>query len=86
MRRRHGGDPTLIAASLDEGDAAVAEAYPDAYANAIEAYGRAVEAGGDTDVEANEGFTVTLSGATGGAQIAGATAALAIAGCLALAP
>ena len=46
-----GGDPTLIAASLDEGDAAVAEAYPAAYANAIEAYGRAVEAGGDTDVE-----------------------------------
>jgi lipopolysaccharide biosynthesis regulator YciM len=46
-----GGDPTLIATSVDEGDAAVAEGHPSAYANAIEAYGRAVEAGGDTDVD-----------------------------------
>jgi len=46
-----GGDPTLIAARVDEGDAAVAEGYPGAYANAIEAYGRAVEAGGDMDAE-----------------------------------
>ena len=46
-----GADSTLIAARVDEGDAAIAEGHPGAYANAIEAYGRAVEAGGDTDAE-----------------------------------
>jgi tetratricopeptide (TPR) repeat protein len=44
-----GGDPALIAAGIAEGDAARAEGHPAAYANAIEAYGRAIEAGADTD-------------------------------------
>jgi predicted Zn finger-like uncharacterized protein len=46
-----GSDPTLVATHVDEGDAAIAEGHTAAYANAIEAYGRAVEAGGDGDVD-----------------------------------
>jgi predicted Zn finger-like uncharacterized protein len=45
------GDPALIAASVADGDAAVFEAHPEAYASAIEAYGRAIESGGDRDPE-----------------------------------
>ncbi|MBT8467268.1 MAG: zinc-ribbon domain-containing protein [Deltaproteobacteria bacterium] len=45
------GDPALIAASVADGDAAVFEAHPQAYASAIEAYGRAIESGGDRDPE-----------------------------------
>jgi len=46
-----GGDPALIAAAAGEGDAGLAEGHPQAYANAIEAYGRAIEAGGARDPE-----------------------------------
>ena len=46
-----GSDPALIAAGITEGDAARAEGHPAAYANAIEAYGRAVEAGAEADPE-----------------------------------
>jgi tetratricopeptide (TPR) repeat protein len=41
----------LIAAGVTEGDAGLAEGYPQAYASAIEAYGRAIEAGADRDPE-----------------------------------
>ena len=44
-----GSDPALIAAGITEGDGSLAEGYPQAYASAIEAYGRSVEAGGDRD-------------------------------------
>jgi len=44
-----GSDPALIAAGISEGDAALAEGHPAAYASAIEAYRRAMEAGGDAD-------------------------------------
>ena len=46
-----GGDPTLIAASVADGDASLFEGHSGAYASAIEAYGRAVESGGDRDPE-----------------------------------
>jgi predicted Zn finger-like uncharacterized protein len=46
-----GGDPTLIAASVADGDASIFEGHSEAYASAIEAYGRAVESGGDRDPE-----------------------------------
>ena len=46
-----GSDPALIAAGVTEGDAGLAEGYPQAYASAIEAYGRAIEAGADRDPE-----------------------------------
>lgn len=46
-----GSDPALIAAGITEGDGSLAEGYPQAYASAIEAYGRSVAAGGDRDPE-----------------------------------
>lgn len=46
-----GSDPAVIAAGITEGDASLALGHPDAYENAIEAYGRAAEAGGDGDPE-----------------------------------
>ena len=46
-----GGDPALIAAGVTEGDAVLAEGYPQAYASAIEAYSRSIEAGADRDPE-----------------------------------
>ena len=46
-----GGDPTLVAAKVADGDASVFEAHPEAYASAIEAYGLAIESGGDRDPE-----------------------------------
>jgi predicted Zn finger-like uncharacterized protein len=46
-----GSDPALIAAGIAEGDGSLAEGHPHAYASAIEAYGRSVEAGGDRDPE-----------------------------------
>lgn len=46
-----GSDPALIAAGITEGDASLALATPEAYDQAIEAYRRAVEAGGDQDPE-----------------------------------
>ena len=46
-----GGDPSLVAANVADGDASVSESHPEAYANAIEAYGRAIESGGDRDAE-----------------------------------
>ncbi len=46
-----GGDPTLIAASVADGDASLFEGHSEAYASAIEAYGRAIESGGDRDPE-----------------------------------
>jgi tetratricopeptide (TPR) repeat protein len=46
-----GSDPALIAAGVAEGDAALAEGHPEAYTSAIEAYGRALAAGGDRDPE-----------------------------------
>jgi tetratricopeptide (TPR) repeat protein len=46
-----GSDPALIAAGVAEGDAALAEGHPEAYASAIEAYGHALAAGGDRDPE-----------------------------------
>ena len=45
------GDPALIAASVSDGDASVFEGHPAAYASGIEAYGRAIESGGDRDTE-----------------------------------
>ena len=44
-----GADPAEIAAAIDEGDAAIAEGYEAAYANASDAYGRAVQAGAGRD-------------------------------------
>jgi tetratricopeptide (TPR) repeat protein len=41
----------MMAAGVSEGDASLAEGYPEAYASAIEAYGRAVASGGDRDPE-----------------------------------
>ena len=46
-----GSDPALIAAGVAEGDAALAEGHPQAYASAIEAYARSIEAGGEHDPE-----------------------------------
>ncbi|MDH3653165.1 MAG: zinc-ribbon domain-containing protein [Myxococcales bacterium] len=46
-----GGDPALIAASVADGDASLFEGHPVAYASAIEAYGHAIESGGDRDLE-----------------------------------
>ena len=46
-----GSDPARIAAGFTEGDAGIAEGHPQAYASAIEAYGRSIEAGGDRDPE-----------------------------------
>lgn len=46
-----GSDPARIAAGVSEGDAALAEGHPQAYASAIEAYGHALAAGGDRDPE-----------------------------------
>jgi predicted Zn finger-like uncharacterized protein len=46
-----GSDPALIAAGVAEGDAAVAQGHPASYASAVDAYGRAVEAGGSDDPE-----------------------------------
>ena len=46
-----GSDPALIAAGVAEGDAALAEGHPQAYASAIEAYARSIEAGGERDPE-----------------------------------
>ena len=46
-----GSDPALIAAGITEGDGSLAEGYPEAYASAIEAYGRSMQAGGDRDPE-----------------------------------
>ncbi len=46
-----GSDPALIAAGATEGDDALAEGHPQAYASAIEAYGRSIAAGGDRDPE-----------------------------------
>lgn len=46
-----GSDPALIAAGVAEGDGSLAEGYPEAYASAIEAYGRSIEAGADRDPE-----------------------------------
>lgn len=46
-----GGDPAAIAASVEEGDASLAEGHPKAYATAIEAYGRAIEEGAANDPE-----------------------------------
>jgi tetratricopeptide (TPR) repeat protein len=46
-----GSDPAVIAAGVSEGDASLAEGHPEAYASAIEAYGRALAAGGDQDPE-----------------------------------
>jgi len=46
-----GSDPAVIAAGITEGDASLALGHIDAYENAIEAYGRAVETGGDGDPE-----------------------------------
>lgn len=46
-----GADPVQIAAAVEEGDAAVAEGYAVSYASAIDAYGRAVEAGASRDAE-----------------------------------
>jgi len=46
-----GSDPALIAAGVSEGDASLAEGHPGAYASAIEAYGRALAAGGDREPE-----------------------------------
>ncbi len=45
------GDPALIAASVSDGDASLFEGHPAAYASGIEAYGRAIESGGDRDTE-----------------------------------
>ena len=45
------GDPALIAASVSNGDASLSEGHPAAYASGIEAYGRAIESGGDRDTE-----------------------------------
>jgi Tfp pilus assembly protein PilF len=52
-----GSDPGLIAAGATEGDAGLAEGYPKAYAGAIEAYGRSIEAGGDRDPEILAGLS-----------------------------
>jgi len=69
-----GSDPALIAAGVTEGDAGLAEGYPQAYASAIEAYGRAIEAGADRDPEVlaslSRGYALAAqaqidSGATG---------------------
>ena len=46
-----GSDPARIAAGFTEGDAGIAEGHPQAYASAIEAYGRSIEAGGNRDPE-----------------------------------
>ncbi|RZV51567.1 MAG: hypothetical protein EX268_14255, partial [Deltaproteobacteria bacterium] len=46
-----GGDPSLVAANVADGDASMFEGHPEAYASAIEAYGRAIESGGDRDAE-----------------------------------
>ena len=46
-----GGDPSLVAANVADGDASIFEGHPEAYASAIEAYGRAIESGGDRDAE-----------------------------------
>jgi predicted Zn finger-like uncharacterized protein len=46
-----GSNPVLIAAGVTEGDAALAQGDPQAYASAIDAYGRSIEAGGDRDSE-----------------------------------
>jgi predicted Zn finger-like uncharacterized protein len=46
-----GSDPALVAAGVAEGDAGLADGHPKAYASAIQAYGRAIEAGGDRDPE-----------------------------------
>jgi len=46
-----GSDPAVIAAGVSEGDAALADGHPEAYATAIEAYGRALAAGGAQDPE-----------------------------------
>lgn len=46
-----GSDPALIAAEIAEGDAALREGHPAAYASAIEAYARAIAAGAELDAE-----------------------------------
>jgi predicted Zn finger-like uncharacterized protein len=46
-----GSDPAVIAAGITEGDASLALGEPSAYEQAIEAYRRAVDAGGDQDPE-----------------------------------
>ncbi len=46
-----GADPAAIAAGITEGDAGMALAHPAGYDAAIEAYGRALEAGADGDPE-----------------------------------
>ncbi|MGD8824162.1 MAG: tetratricopeptide repeat protein [Myxococcales bacterium] len=46
-----GSDPALIAASVTEGDASLSLGEPSGYDAAIDAYRRAVEAGGDQDPE-----------------------------------
>ena len=46
-----GSDPATIAAGVADGDAALAEGHSQAYVSAIEAYARAIEAGGERDPE-----------------------------------
>ncbi len=46
-----GADPVQIVAAVEDGDKAIAEGYGGSYASAIDAYGRAVEAGASRDAE-----------------------------------